>query len=136
MKQVAELTPGLLISMAMRLRHDFFQSRPFGMVSKPDNQIRSIRDAAIYYHGIKVLYERGFDFGKDNIPTRKQLLEEMLEEGFWNPGNEEFYQNSAHPNALKEAQQLATDKVSFDGPVPTLTVEDGGKIDGKPVFYD
>ena len=128
---ILPLTPGLLISMAIRYDHSFgFHTGSLMMFSDGetliDKQIKLIREAATCYHRLKGLYEAEW-VSKSLAGTDLQLFEEMTGEGFYQPDREEGYCNAATIAALREAKQLAEDQVSFDGPAPVLTVLEANK---------
>ena len=95
---ILPLTPGLLISMAIRYDHSFgilmgyFDSHKT-LVSK---QCQILDDVMVYYR-------RGQELSNYAMGTEAQLWEEMTGAGFYHPDRESSYQASAEPFALERA---------------------------------
>jgi hypothetical protein len=94
------LTPGLLISMAMRLDHSFGIS--MGMFEDedlPTKQVNRLNDVIPYYR-------RRLQITNSATGTDAQLGEEISGQGFYQPGREDQYQGMATPEGLAEAVRL------------------------------
>lgn len=97
---ILPLTPGLLISMAMRLDHSFGIS--MGMFEKEDlstKQVNRLNDVIPYYR-------RRLQITNSATGTDAQLGEEVSGRGFYKPDREDWYQGMATPEGLAEAVRL------------------------------
>lgn len=104
MTPILPLTPGLLISMAIRYDHSFgILMEPFdrwaGFGNLDNKQVNLLNDVMTHY-------KRGQELSNYSIGIEAQLWEEMTGVGFYRPEREESYQASAEPAALVEAERL------------------------------
>lgn len=96
------LTPGLLISMAIRNDHSFgiwMEGFEFEHSTLEEKQIALLREMLEYYR-------RGQQLSECASRTETQLWEEISGEGFYRPDRENWYQGSAMPAARLEAVRL------------------------------
>lgn len=140
---VLEITPGLLISMAIRLDHSFGlrNNNPFWgneetAEEHADRQIKLIREVALSYKKIKSLInETTWDYKRSTVEDR-QLAEEMTCTGYYKPDLELVYRGWATDDALLEALRIAREKPEFDGPKPSVTFTDTTGVDIKSLMFD
>ena len=95
------LTPGLLISMAIRFDHSF------GILMGLFDSFTSLEKKQIaLLHDVMVHYRRGHALSNYRMGTEAQLWEEMTGAGFYRPEKESSYRASAEPAALLVAERL------------------------------
>lgn len=101
MDDLLPLTPGLLISMAVRTDHSFGIPNIWGSLV-PSNPC-ALEDKQI------ALIEKSFsEYGvyAAGQPIQSQRQEELTGKGFYSPEREAAYCGTATPSALLRAQQL------------------------------
>ncbi len=95
------ITPGLLISMAMRLDHSFGVSLGiFEDEDLPTKQVKLLNEVIPYYR-------RRLQITNSATGTDAQLGEEISGQGFYRPEREDQYQGMATPEGLAEAVRLS-----------------------------
>jgi hypothetical protein len=123
-------TPGLLVSMAIRKDHSFGLDPKYMMlfydkenvIPREHRQIKMIRDAKLFYDQVA---SNRTHLLTELREVHRDLCAEMHGEGRYRTEGEEGWLTLAHADAQREAIQLCTDVVSFQGPLPTFDMEDG-----------
>jgi hypothetical protein len=98
---ILPLTPGLLVSMAIRYDHSFgiLMGAFDSYTDLSEKQIMLLRAVMVYYRC-------GQELSNYATGTHAQLWEEMTGVGFYRPEKESAYQASAQPAALLEAVRI------------------------------
>lgn len=124
---ILPLTAGLLISMAIRHDHGFGLAPQFfpGTVSKETlatKQIKLIRKMRLAYDQ---LAEEVNDVDDPPALADVQLWEEVVGKGYYRAALDSQYLDYATPEGRREAIDLASQVVSFRGPLPIFDMEEG-----------
>lgn len=100
-KMILPLTPGLLISIA--LRHD----HSFGISMGSFERYSGLAEKQITLLGVAMeYYKRGQELSTYAMGGEAQLWEEMTGVGFYHRDREDAYTAMALPESLREAERL------------------------------